>query len=90
MLQASSSASGRIPDASTATVSTRRPSCLATNGTLAVVVVLGMALLAAVTYAGKWTYLWREWLTSVGHKRIGVMYVLLSLVMLLRGFATPS
>jgi cytochrome o ubiquinol oxidase subunit 1 len=49
-----------------------------------------MALLAAVTYAGKWTYLWREWLTSVGHKRIGVMYVLLSLVMLLRGFATQS
>ena len=56
-------------------------------GTLAVVVVLGMALLAAVTYAGKWTYLWREWLTSVDHKRIGVMYILLALVMLLRGFA---
>jgi cytochrome o ubiquinol oxidase subunit 1 len=56
-------------------------------GTLAVVVVLGMALLAAVTYAGKWTYLWSEWLTSVDHKRIGVMYILLALVMLLRGFA---
>jgi cytochrome o ubiquinol oxidase subunit 1 len=56
-------------------------------GTLAVVVVLGTALLAAVTYAGKWTYLWREWFTSVDHKRIGVMYILLALVMLLRGFA---
>ena len=31
-------------------------------------------------------YLWREWITSVDHKRIGVMYVLLAVVMLLRGF----
>jgi len=35
---------------------------------------------------GWWPYLWREWLTSVDHKRIGVMYVLLALVLLLRGF----
>src|SRR5262249_54624352 len=32
-------------------------------------------------------YLWREWITSVDHKRIGVMYIVLALVMLLRGFA---
>src|SRR5258708_14660650 len=32
-------------------------------------------------------YLWREWITSVDHKRVGVMYCLLALVMLLRGFA---
>src|SRR5262249_52749167 len=31
-------------------------------------------------------YLWREWITSVDHKRIGVMYVILAMVMLLRGF----
>jgi len=43
--------------------------------------VLGLA-----TWKGWWPYLWREWLTSVDHKRIGVMYVLLALVMLLRGF----
>jgi cytochrome o ubiquinol oxidase subunit 1 len=35
---------------------------------------------------GHWPYLWREWLTSVDHKRIGVMYCVLGLVMLLRGF----
>ena len=35
---------------------------------------------------GYWPYLWREWLTSVDHKRIGVMYIILALVMLLRGF----
>jgi cytochrome o ubiquinol oxidase subunit 1 len=50
-------------------------------------VVVGMlAVLSLVTRKGWWPYLWREWLTSVDHKRIGVMYVLLALVLLLRGF----
>jgi len=49
---------------------------------IAVVFVLGL-----VTVKGWWPYLWREWLTSVDHKRIGVMYCVLALVMLLRGFA---
>jgi cytochrome o ubiquinol oxidase subunit I len=52
------------------------------------VVGVGLAsLLALVTYKGWWPYLWREWITSVDHKRIGVMYVILALVMLVRGFA---
>ncbi len=46
-----------------------------------VVGVLGLA-----TWKGWWPFLWREWLTSVDHKRIGVMYVLLALLLLLRGF----
>ena len=33
------------------------------------------------------TISWRAWITSVDHKRIGVMYMILGLVMLLRGFA---
>ncbi|WP_044562360.1 cytochrome o ubiquinol oxidase subunit I [Azospirillum sp. B4] len=45
-----------------------------------------LSLLAWVTAKGHWRYLWREWLTSVEHKRIGVMYIVLALVMLLRGF----
>src|SRR5712671_1043566 len=50
-------------------------------------IVVGMlAVLSLVTRKGWWPYLWREWLTSVDHKRIGVMYVLLALVLLLRGF----
>ncbi|MEE7479055.1 cytochrome o ubiquinol oxidase subunit I [Methylobacterium hispanicum] len=53
-------------------------------GGFVVVVILGV--LALVTLKGWWPYLWREWITSVDHKRIGVMYVLLALVMLLRGF----
>jgi cytochrome o ubiquinol oxidase subunit I len=50
-------------------------------------VVVGMlAVLGLITWKGWWPYLWREWLTSVDHKHIGVMYVLLALVLLLRGF----
>ncbi len=44
------------------------------------------AVLVYVTLRGWLPYLWREWITSVDHKRIGVMYVLLAGVMLLRGF----
>ncbi|MBB1636067.1 MULTISPECIES: cytochrome o ubiquinol oxidase subunit I [Cupriavidus] len=56
-------------------------------GTLAAVILGGIALLGAVTYFGKWKYLWTEWICSVDHKRIGVMYIIMALVMLLRGFA---
>ncbi|MDO1528626.1 cytochrome o ubiquinol oxidase subunit I [Fulvimonas sp. R45] len=56
-------------------------------GTLAAVLVLGAALLGAVTYFGKWGYLWKEWFTTVDHKKIGIMYIIVALVMLLRGFA---
>jgi len=55
--------------------------------TFAGVALGGIAVLAALTYFRLWGYLWREWFTSVDHKRIGVMYVILGLVMLLRGFA---
>ncbi len=54
-------------------------------GGVVVAVVLG--LLLWITVKGHWPYLWREWITSVDHKRIGVMYCLLALVMLLRGFS---
>jgi cytochrome o ubiquinol oxidase subunit 1 len=56
-------------------------------GTFAVVALLGIAILAAVTYFRWWGYLWHEWFTSVDHKRIGVMYLVLGIVMLLRGFS---
>jgi cytochrome o ubiquinol oxidase subunit 1 len=55
--------------------------------TMAVVMVVILAVLAIVTIKGWWPYLWREWLTSVDHKRIGVMYFGLGLIMLLRGFS---
>jgi cytochrome o ubiquinol oxidase subunit 1 len=50
-------------------------------------IVIGfLAVFALITKKGWWGYLWNEWLTSVDHKRIGVMYVLLAIVLLLRGF----
>ena len=52
-----------------------------------VVVIVILAVLGIITVKGWWPYLWREWITSVDHKRIGVMYMVLGLVMLLRGFA---
>jgi cytochrome o ubiquinol oxidase subunit 1 len=44
-------------------------------------------LLGAVTYFKLWGYLWRDWFTSIDHKKIGIMYMILGIVMLLRGFA---
>src|SRR6201997_815829 len=52
-----------------------------------VVAIVILAVLGIITVKGWWPYLWREWITSVDHKRIGVMYMVLGLVMLLRGFA---
>ena len=51
-----------------------------------VVIVVVLATLGWVTVKGYVPYLWREWITSVDHKRIGVMYCVLALVMLIRGF----
>ncbi len=48
------------------------------------VVVGAIAVIGLITWFGKWRYLWTEWLTSVDHKKIGIMYVIISLVMLSR------
>jgi cytochrome o ubiquinol oxidase subunit 1 len=55
--------------------------------TFAIVALGGVALLAALTWYRLWGYLWSNWFTSVDHKKIGVMYMVLGLVMMLRGFA---
>ncbi|KAB2329845.1 cytochrome aa3 quinol oxidase subunit I [Bacillus mesophilum] len=46
-----------------------------------------IAIIAGLTYFKKWGYLWREWLTTVDHKRIGIMYLISALLMLFRGGA---
>ncbi len=56
-------------------------------GGVSLMVLAALAVLAAITAMGRWRYLWTEWLTSVDHKRIGAMYIILAGVMLLRGFA---
>jgi cytochrome o ubiquinol oxidase subunit 1 len=52
-----------------------------------VIILVMLGVLGLVTVKGWWPYLWREWITTVDHKRIGVMYGLLGVVMLVRGFA---
>jgi cytochrome o ubiquinol oxidase subunit 1 len=47
----------------------------------------GAVVVALITYFKKWQYLWREWLTTVDHKKLGIMYIILALIMLLRGFS---
>jgi cytochrome o ubiquinol oxidase subunit I len=59
-----------------------QPIPLAAAGVVLVVII---GVLLWVLIKGYMPYLWREWITSVDHKRIGVMYVLLAFVMLLRG-----
>jgi len=56
-------------------------------GTFIMVVLGGIAMLAVLTKFKLWGYLWNEWFTSIDHKKIGIMYMVLGLVMFLRGFA---
>ncbi|SHH31368.1 cytochrome o ubiquinol oxidase subunit 1 [Hydrocarboniphaga daqingensis] len=55
--------------------------------TFAVAALLGGSLFGYVTYQRKWGYLYREWFCSIDHKKIGIMYMVLGIVMLIRGFA---
>jgi len=55
-------------------------------GTFVVVSLGAVAVLGGMTYFRLWGPLWRDWVTSIDHKRIGVMYIALAIVMLLRGF----
>lgn len=52
-----------------------------------VVLVAVAAIVGVITVMKWWPYLWNEYITSTDHKRIGIMYIILGLVMLLRGFA---
>src|SRR6476619_638566 len=55
--------------------------------TFAAVVLGGIVVLAGLTRYRLWGVLWHDWITSIDHKKIGIMYIVLGLVMLLRGFA---
>ena len=55
--------------------------------TFAMVAFGGLAVMGAMTKYRLWGPLWRDWITSIDHKKIGIMYMVLGLVMLLRGFA---
>ena len=56
-------------------------------GAISFMMLNALLFLVLMTYFHKWSYLWKEWLTSVDHKKIGIMYTILAFIMLLRGFA---
>ncbi len=49
--------------------------------------VAGVSIIGLLFYFKRWKWLWKEWLTSLDHKKIGVMYIILAFVMILRGFS---
>ncbi len=58
-----------------------------TIGGAVMLVVMGIVAVAAMTYFKKWRWLWTNWLTSLDPKKIGIMYIIVSVLMLLRGAA---
>ncbi len=63
------------------------PHDMITIGGVVMMTVGGILGVAAMTYFKKWRWLWSSWLTSLDPKKIGVMYIVVALVMLLRGVA---
>ncbi|EIE50212.1 cytochrome o ubiquinol oxidase subunit I [Salipiger aestuarii] len=56
-------------------------------GTFAGIALGGLILMTLMTYFRLWGPLWSNWVTSVDHKKIGIMYMVLGFVMMVRGFA---
>ncbi|SHE39869.1 cytochrome aa3 quinol oxidase subunit 1 apoprotein [Seinonella peptonophila] len=49
------------------------------------ILLTGLGIIFVLTYLKKWKWLWNEWLTTVDHKKIGIMYILFAILMLFRG-----
>ena len=58
--------------------------------TFIAVVLGGLVMVAALTKFRLWGPLWRDWICSIDHKKIGIMYMILGLIMFLRGFADAA
>ena len=63
------------------------PHEILTQGAAVSIVGGGIVALALLTYFKKWPWLWREWLTTTNHKKIGIMYVIVAVLMLVRGLS---
>jgi cytochrome o ubiquinol oxidase subunit I len=60
------------------------PIIMGAGGFMALVAIV---VIGSLFYFKKWTYLWTEWISTIDHKKIGIMYIILAIVMLLRGFS---
>ena len=47
----------------------------------------GSIVIALLFYFKKWKWLWKEWITSLDPKKIGMMYIVCVLIMFLKGIA---
>ncbi len=63
------------------------PKELITQGGAISLVLIGMGVVGAMFYFKKWTWLWKNWLTTLDAKKIGVMYIIVAVLMILRGVA---
>jgi len=54
--------------------------------TYSFIILIMLSVFGVIFYLKRWQYLWSEWITSVDHKKIAVMYILLAFIMLFRGF----
>lgn len=61
------------------------PKDIITQGAAVSIVLGGIGVLAALTYFKKWSWLWKSWLTTLDPKRIGIMYLIVAALMLVRG-----
>jgi cytochrome o ubiquinol oxidase subunit 1 len=51
----------------------------------ALMVGAALSVIGVITYYGKWSYIWHNWITTVDHKKLGVLYMILAGIMLARG-----
>ncbi len=63
------------------------PKDLITQGGAASMILIGLTVVVALFYFKRWTWLWNNWLTTLDAKKIGVMYIIVAVLMLLRGVA---
>lgn len=63
------------------------PQDMITQGGAASMVFIGIAAVATMFYFKKWTWLWKNWITTLDAKKIGVMYIIVAVIMGLRGIA---
>ncbi|RXT06437.1 cytochrome aa3 quinol oxidase subunit I [Ammoniphilus sp. CFH 90114] len=54
-------------------------------GSQIAIVLTTLGIVGLVTYLKKWGWLWTEWLTTVDHKKIGIMYIIAAVLMFFRG-----
>ncbi|MCE2983944.1 MAG: cbb3-type cytochrome c oxidase subunit I, partial [Parachlamydia sp.] len=47
--------------------------------------ITGAFLIGLITYLKRWKWLWSDWLTTVDHKKIGILYMVVVLMMFLKG-----